>query len=205
MNGKDKCKLLRDVREKIATENGIPYRTEECKHTGECQGTCPKCESELRYLERKLEERKRLGQKIAVAGVALTLGITMSGCRFFESEPRLVGDIMMPGTQTHQLATGETVGVLEIDPGLDGDMLYIPPFEDISVRGKDYIWDTVCYLPKSLLEEHWKDHLTLSEENKCVFEHLSDDGTTYVVEIVFSSVSGEAEELIWYSHSPSEQ
>ena len=51
MRGKKKCRLLREIRQRIAQENDIPLVTEECEYKGDCRGTCPKCESELRYLE----------------------------------------------------------------------------------------------------------------------------------------------------------
>lgn len=37
--GRAICKVLKDVRQKIATENGISYHPEECHHKGECVGT----------------------------------------------------------------------------------------------------------------------------------------------------------------------
>ena len=47
MLGKKKCRILKEIRQKIADENDIPYVTHECKFQGECKGTCPRCESEL--------------------------------------------------------------------------------------------------------------------------------------------------------------
>ncbi len=73
MNGKNKCKILKEIRQKIAEENDIELVTSECKYQGECSGTCPKCEEELRYLERELKKRQMLGKGIAVAGVAAAL------------------------------------------------------------------------------------------------------------------------------------
>ena len=48
MLGKKKCRILKEIRQKIADENDIPYVTHECKFQGECEGTCPRCESELK-------------------------------------------------------------------------------------------------------------------------------------------------------------
>ena len=45
MLGKLKCKLLKQIRQRIADENDIPYVTSECSHKGACKGTCPKCEA----------------------------------------------------------------------------------------------------------------------------------------------------------------
>ncbi len=55
MLGRAKCKILKEIRQTIADENDIPYVTRECTYQGDCSGTCPKCESELRYLEQELE------------------------------------------------------------------------------------------------------------------------------------------------------
>ena len=80
MNGKSKCKVLKDIRKKIAAENDIAYVTSECKYQGECSGTCPKCEAELRYLEEELAKRKNLGKTVAVAGIAAALVVGSTGC-----------------------------------------------------------------------------------------------------------------------------
>lgn len=70
MSGKQKCKILKLIREKIARKNNIKYEAEECSYQGECKGTCPKCEEEVRYLERELEKRKEAGEVVEVEGVA---------------------------------------------------------------------------------------------------------------------------------------
>ena len=79
-NGKEKCKALKQIRKQIADNNDIKYVVEECKHKGNCKGTCPKCEAEVRYLERELEKRKALGQKVALAGVSVGIAATFSAC-----------------------------------------------------------------------------------------------------------------------------
>lgn len=80
MKGKNKCKILKEIRQKIADENDIPYVTRECTYQGECTGTCPKCEAELRYLEQELEKRRSLGKTVAVAAVAAGLSLSMAAC-----------------------------------------------------------------------------------------------------------------------------
>ena len=80
MNGKAKCAVLKEIRRRIAKENGIPYETEECAHTGECLGTCPRCESEVRYLERQLARRERLGNRIAVAALCAGMALSAAAC-----------------------------------------------------------------------------------------------------------------------------
>ncbi len=80
MKGKNKCKILKEIRQKIADENDIPYVTRECSYQGECSGTCPKCEAELRYLEQELEKRRSLGKTVAVAAVAAGLSLSLTAC-----------------------------------------------------------------------------------------------------------------------------
>ncbi len=72
--------MLREIRMKIASENDIPLVTEECTYKGECKGTCPKCESELSYLEGQLEKRRSLGLRVTVSAVALGLVTSAAGC-----------------------------------------------------------------------------------------------------------------------------
>ena len=63
MNGKEKCKLLKKIREMIAKKNGIPYQTEECTAKGDCKGYCPKCDEELRDLNKAIAEKEAKGKK----------------------------------------------------------------------------------------------------------------------------------------------
>jgi hypothetical protein len=71
MNGKKICKSLREIRCRIAQANDIDFMPHVCTHEGDCAGTCPACESELRYIERQLLRRTALGKKVALAGLAL--------------------------------------------------------------------------------------------------------------------------------------
>ena len=68
-HGKNICNQLKEVRKRIAEENDIPLETEECSYKGECRGTCPRCEAEVRYLENALADRLRLGKVATVAGL----------------------------------------------------------------------------------------------------------------------------------------
>ena len=77
--GKRTCEILKDVRRKIAQENDIPLVERECTHEGDCRGTCPYCESEVRYLERELSKRRALGKAVTVAGIAVST-MMMGAC-----------------------------------------------------------------------------------------------------------------------------
>ena len=80
MNGKSKCRILKDIRRQIAQDNNIAFVTSDCKYQGECSGTCPKCEAEVRYLEQELAKRQKAGKAIAVAGIAATILVSTAGC-----------------------------------------------------------------------------------------------------------------------------
>ena len=75
--GKSTCKLLKDIRQQIADANGISYQPKECHHEGDCVGTCPACEEEIRYLERELKARKGNGFGMKVAGIAAGICATV--------------------------------------------------------------------------------------------------------------------------------
>lgn len=91
MIGKDKCKYLREIRKRIATENDIKLVTEECTYKGECTGTCPRCEAEVRYLESELDRRQKMGKLVTLAGLSLA-GIACSSL--------LASCEMLPGKAT---------------------------------------------------------------------------------------------------------
>ncbi|MBR1656578.1 MAG: energy transducer TonB [Prevotella sp.] len=71
--GKKICQTLKDIRLQVARANDIPYEPTECKHKGDCSGTCPKCEEEVRYIEYQLNVRRMMGKVVAVAGVSAGL------------------------------------------------------------------------------------------------------------------------------------
>ncbi len=128
MKGKEKCRILKEIRQKIADENGIEFITSECKHKGECRGTCPKCESEVKYLERELERKQRLGKSIAVAGIAASLVLTGVGCTDEHIGNELGGDIAVEDVTEGIMPAPEKpnepfTGEVEVE--LDGDIPYI--------------------------------------------------------------------------------
>ena len=77
VKGKSTCKLLKDIRQQIADANGISYQPKECHYKGDCAGTCPACEEEIRYLERELKARKGNGFGMKVAGIAAGICATV--------------------------------------------------------------------------------------------------------------------------------
>ena len=61
--GKTICSVLKTIRKQVADANDIKYEPRECHHEGECRGTCPACEAEVRYLEHV----RRWGSAISIA------------------------------------------------------------------------------------------------------------------------------------------
>lgn len=143
MTGKEKCKALKEIRKKIAESNDIEYAVTECQHKGDCKGTCPKCEAEVRYLERELDKRRRLGRAAVVAGVSTCVMTGLTACKPTEdstldslggavavettasvttTEFELEGEPEMAPTEVITEATTEDPEVYE----LEGDVAYIP-------------------------------------------------------------------------------
>ncbi len=139
MNGKNKCKILKEIRRQIAAENDIAFVTAECKFQGKCAGTCPKCEAEVRYLEQELQKRRQAGKAVAVAGIAAALIVTASGC----IEPRTGGEPLPPSQSQTEPYDEPLMGVpffIETEPTepLMGDPVPEEPTEPIDTRLPPY-------------------------------------------------------------------
>ena len=81
--GKQTCKILKDIRRQIAEANDIEFITSECQYQGDCLGTCPKCEAEVRYLEQQLERKRMLlSTSFSVLYAGMT-GVRTMICSFF--------------------------------------------------------------------------------------------------------------------------
>lgn len=131
--GKQTCKILKEIRRQIAEANSIEFVTSECRYKGDCLGTCPKCEAEVRYLEQQLRSRSFAGKAVALAGISAGM-IIMSGCSGTssnQSSGTLQGE---PTETTEQIETTDTEcmeeGEIEVeyDEPLMGDIAL--PAED---------------------------------------------------------------------------
>ena len=90
--GKQTCKILKEIRRQIAEANDIEFVTSECRYKGDCLGTCPKCEAEVRYLEQQLRARSLAGKAVALAGIsAASIAMLMP----MTSEAQTATDIKM--------------------------------------------------------------------------------------------------------------
>ena len=124
MKGKEKCKILKEIRRQIAEQNDIEWVVSECKHQGECRGTCPKCESEVRKLEQELDIRRRIGKQVALAGVSVALLAGLAGCGIAKAEPVGGGGNDLSGAVPYIEETTPYDGDIEI---LDGEVASTEP------------------------------------------------------------------------------
>lgn len=77
--GKKTCAILKEIRRRIAEANDIDLIISECRYKGDCAGTCPRCEAEVRYLEEQLARRRGEGRRIMLAGLSAGL-LALTGC-----------------------------------------------------------------------------------------------------------------------------
>ena len=143
--GKQTCKILKEIRRQIAEANGIEFATSECRYKGDCLGTCPKCETEVRYLEQQLRARSLAGKAVVLAGISAGI-ILMSGCG---------------GTSTNQSSEtlqGEPEASVEqieiIDTIEEGEM---PAIEDTVVLKKGEINDTELVVVGEIIDPEQED------------------------------------------------
>ena len=155
MLGKEKCRILKEIRQRIAEENDIPYVTRECHHQGACRGTCPRCESELRYLERQLALRASLGWRVSVAALCAGMAMTASGCTAADVIPLPHRGTELSGAVPYEQPTptpepeiyvemGEVAWPEETDPA---DVP--PPAETEPVEGEIELMGDVAWEPEA--------------------------------------------------------
>ena len=97
--GKQTCKILKEIRRQIAEANGIEFATSECRYKGDCLGTCPKCETEVRYLEQQLRARSLAGKAVTLAGISaasLAMLMPMTSEAQNVQEPHIIMKGSMP-------------------------------------------------------------------------------------------------------------
>ena len=123
--GKSICAVLKTIRKQIADANEIKYEPRECHHQGECRGTCPGCEAEVKYIERQLDIRRQLGKAVAIVGISAGLS-ALSGCG---DKSKKVDSII---EKECKLAMGEVM--VEPTERLDGDVEYQSPVDTVIIE-----------------------------------------------------------------------
>jgi TonB family protein len=126
--GKQTCKILKEIRKQIAEENDIELVISECTYQGDCKGTCPKCEAEVRYLERELEKRQRMGKAAVFAGMSLGTLFAATSCNNGAPHPEpLAGEPYVPDT-TEMTKDSIASNTIPDEPFLlEGDVLAPKP------------------------------------------------------------------------------
>ena len=128
--GKQTCKILKEIRKQIAEENDIELVIEECTYKGDCLGTCPRCEAEVRYLERELKKRQRLGKVAVVAGMSLGTMLVTTSCdtnKSLSKKEPLAGDVVAVAPDVPEVAK-DTIPQLE---GIVRLLRIDYPFDDV--------------------------------------------------------------------------
>ncbi|MBQ9781291.1 MAG: hypothetical protein IJW00_10170 [Clostridia bacterium] len=144
--GKEKCRILKQIRAEIAKQNDIAWVVEECSHKGNCKGTCPKCEAEVRQLEKALERRAALGKTVAVVGISAGLSLAVTGCDLpfgtLGGKPEWDGALPPSETSDHTDSTQVEFEGVEIP---DSDTVAVteePLMGDVVEMGEIYIPET---------------------------------------------------------------
>ncbi len=106
-NGKAICKTLKEIRLQVAQANGIDYEPARCDNEADCAGTCPQCEHEVRYLERQLTLRRRLGKAIQLAGIGVSLAALTACHSSKKAHEILAGIVPYEYNQTDSISNTE--------------------------------------------------------------------------------------------------
>ena len=143
--GKQTCKILKEIRKQIAEENDIQLVIEECTYQGDCKGTCPKCEAEVRYLERELGKRQRMGKAAIVAGLSVGL-LGASQVALAQTPDSLRMDTIEQEIETYELfgCIQETRpsfrgGEQKLFEFLGNNLVYPQEAKDAGIEGKVFV------------------------------------------------------------------
>lgn len=131
--GKAKCKALKEIRKQIADANDIPYVVSQCTYQGDCKGTCPKCEAELKYLERELAVRTSLGKAVAIAGISVGACTTLTACAPMDVVAHFIRNLAPDEQIDGDIAAPEVT-----EMPLSGDVEYNPDWDNLYEGGIEY-------------------------------------------------------------------
>ena len=116
--------MLKTIRKQVADANEIKYEPRECHYEGECRGTCPACEAEVRYIERELDLRRQLGKAVAIVGISAGLS-ALTGC----------GNKAKNVDSVSESESNLSKGIVKVDTleRVDGDVEYKSPVDTVIV------------------------------------------------------------------------
>jgi hypothetical protein len=110
--GKHICETLKGIRREIAEANEIDYSPTPCNHEGDCAGTCPACEREMRWLESQLRLRQSLGKAVTIAGLSLGAAslVSCNSCSMFQTSGKIADPdqaVLTDSTDEPEVEMGE--------------------------------------------------------------------------------------------------
>ncbi len=140
--GKSTCRELKRIRKMIAEQNNIPLEDSECHYEGDCAGTCPKCDAEVRFLENALRMSKQLGKVVMLSGIALAI----SSCNNHSKNTKQEDSEKTAAICTNSLVDSLSESEDEI-MGLYEEVAYFPGGEDSLVK---FIREHMVVYPKLL-------------------------------------------------------
>lgn len=148
--GKHKCETLKAIRKQIADANEIPYKPVVCTHQGDCMGTCPACESEMRYIEDQLNIRKMAGKAVKIVGLATVM--TLAACNSTDYNQHL---------ENKQIETEvwEEEGIIAVDQNA---MMEPPlPPDSFNQEGSDTLFAKAVQSNNSILKNDSLKYITI--------------------------------------------
>mgnify|MGYP003299926538 CR=1 FL=1 len=135
--GKQTCETLKSIRKQIADANDIPYEPVVCTHKGDCMGTCPACESEMRYIENQLNIRKMAGKAVKIVGLATVM--TLSACNSISTT-----DSYNPKLEVGDEMEGEIVDRRRIEVENLPEKPFVPVEDTVYAEGED-LFDEIVH------------------------------------------------------------
>ncbi|MCL2131809.1 MAG: energy transducer TonB [Lentimicrobiaceae bacterium] len=155
-HGRKVCNTLKEIRRQIADKNEIEYTTDDCSFEGECKGTCPKCDAEVRYLEKELHKRTQLGKTAVIAGISLGIAGTIPACNAPQktntpvAEQEIVADTVnldtIPMCTIPVIPKSDAiVGNIDDDNILEGVIEELPIFPDGEMARKKFLQENTVY------------------------------------------------------------
>jgi len=178
-HGKFICNTLKAIRLDLARANGIEYSPCECHHKGDCAGTCPACESEMRYLESEIARKRLLGKAALVAGVSLAVSsLTATASNSASQQVTSHNHTIHVNDTTKRF---ETVGVVE----------QMPHFRGGDAALMKYLSENIQYPPEAV-----KDKVQGRVVVQFMIEKTGEIGEVKVVSSVREDLDAEAVRVV---------
>ncbi|MBP5524190.1 MAG: carboxypeptidase-like regulatory domain-containing protein [Paludibacteraceae bacterium] len=143
--GKSTCETLKSIRKQIAYANDIPYEPRVCTHKGDCMGTCPACESEMRYIENQLNIRKMAGKTVKIVGLATVM--TMASSVAASNETEIPNDFKQNEVVTSNIPSSESDSVkyIKVKGVVKNDSDTLLPSVNVMIKGTSICTNTDLY------------------------------------------------------------